>query len=76
LVATASGLAVAIPSQAAYYWFRSRIDRFRNLVEDTGERLFAVRAGRAFTQVASPPRPPPAPEPVNEALPVAAQGTP
>src|SRR5262245_49807408 len=28
LVTTAAGLCVAIPTQAAYFWFRARIDRF------------------------------------------------
>lgn len=28
LITTAVGLAVAIPSQAAYYWFKSRVDKF------------------------------------------------
>lgn len=28
LVTTAVGLAVAIPSQASYYWFKSRVDKF------------------------------------------------
>lgn len=34
LITTAAGLAVAIPTQAAYYWFRGRIDRFVHRVED------------------------------------------
>ena len=34
LITTAAGLAVAIPTQAAYYYFRSRIDRFGRLAED------------------------------------------
>jgi biopolymer transport protein ExbB len=71
LITTASGLVVAIPAQIAYYWFRSRIDRFGRLVEDTGERILAVRDGRA-------PRPgtstPPAPAvPVPSQVPVLAQ---
>jgi biopolymer transport protein ExbB len=45
LVTTAAGLAVAIPTQAIYYYFRARIDRFARLAEDTqlqvGEILFA-----------------------------------
>ncbi len=44
LVTTAAGLAVAIPTQAFYYYFRGRIDRFARLAEDTqlriGEILF------------------------------------
>ncbi len=34
LVTTAAGLAVAIPTNAAYYWFRGRIDRFVRRTED------------------------------------------
>lgn len=34
LVTTAAGLAVAIPAQAAYYWFKSRIDGFVRRTED------------------------------------------
>lgn len=34
LVTTAAGLTVAIPSQAAYYFFKSRIDRFVRQTED------------------------------------------
>src|SRR5262249_3509366 len=64
LVTTASGLVVAIPAQLAYYWFRARIDRFGRLVEDTGERILALRDGRAprpSTPPAPAPPPPPAP---------------
>jgi biopolymer transport protein ExbB len=55
LVCTATGLAIAIPTQASYYWFRSRIDRFWHLVEDTGEQLFAVHSGRPPTPTPSAP---------------------
>lgn len=34
LVTTAAGLCVAIPAQAAYFWFRARIDRFARRTED------------------------------------------
>ncbi len=34
LVTTAAGLCVAIPSQAAYYFFKSKIDRFVRQTED------------------------------------------
>ena len=61
LITTASGLAIAIPTQAAYYWFRGRIDRFWRLVEETGDRLFAVHAGAPSASV--PPAPPPQPAP-------------
>jgi biopolymer transport protein ExbB len=46
LVTTAAGLAIAIPTQVAFYWFRAKIDRFWRLVEETGEQLFLVHAGR------------------------------
>lgn len=34
LITTAAGLAVAIPTQALYYYFRARIDKFARLAED------------------------------------------
>jgi biopolymer transport protein ExbB len=34
LITTAAGLTVAIPTQAAYYWLRGRIDRFVHRTED------------------------------------------
>lgn len=34
LITTAAGLTVAIPTQAAYYWFKGRIDRFVRRSED------------------------------------------
>jgi biopolymer transport protein ExbB len=49
LVTTAAGLSIAIPTQAAYYWLRGKIDRYTRLVEETGEQIFAVHAGRAPT---------------------------
>ena len=65
LITTASGLAIAIPTQAAYYWFRGRIDRFWRLVEETGDRLFAVHSGQAAAPAVPPPAQatPPAPPP-------------
>lgn len=33
LITTAAGLAVAIPTQAAYYWFRAKIDKFAHSAE-------------------------------------------
>jgi biopolymer transport protein ExbB len=69
LVTTASGLVVAIPAQLAWYWFRSRIDRFGRLVEETGERLLAVRDGRAREAKTEPT--PVAPSPTH--VPVLAQ---
>ncbi|MFQ5748627.1 MAG: MotA/TolQ/ExbB proton channel family protein [Planctomycetota bacterium] len=34
LITTATGLSIAIPTQAAYFFFKSRIDRFVHRVED------------------------------------------
>ena len=34
LITTAAGLSVAIPTQAVYFWFRGRIDRFVRRTED------------------------------------------
>jgi hypothetical protein len=59
LVTTASGLVIAIPAQAAYFWFRARIDRFRKLVEETGEQVFTVHSGRSAIVAAGPPTPMP-----------------
>ncbi len=42
LITTAAGLAVAIPTQAVYYYFRSRIDRFARLAEDTQLELTRI----------------------------------
>lgn len=39
LVTTAAGLTIAIPTQAAYYWFKSRIDRFVRRTEEVYERI-------------------------------------
>jgi biopolymer transport protein ExbB len=39
LITTAAGLFIAIPAQAAYYWFRSRIERFARRIEDTYSEL-------------------------------------
>jgi len=40
LITTAAGLSVAIPTQAAYFWFRGRIDRFVRRTEDAYLELF------------------------------------
>lgn len=45
LVTTAAGLAVAIPANAAYYWFRSRIDHFARQTEDAYARLAELLTG-------------------------------
>jgi len=63
LITTASGLAIAIPTQAAYYWFRGRIDRFWRLVEESGERLFAVHSGAPAAAPPTSTLPPPEPMP-------------
>lgn len=39
LVTTAAGLAIAIPSQAAYYFFKSRIEGFARLAEDVQQKV-------------------------------------
>lgn len=73
LVTTASGLAIAIPTQVAYYWLRAKIDRFWRLVEELGEHLFAEHGGRGArppVSAASAPQPPPL-----EQAPIIAQAT-
>ncbi|MBM3978541.1 MAG: MotA/TolQ/ExbB proton channel family protein [Planctomycetes bacterium] len=55
LVTTAAGLLIAIPAQAAYYWFRARIDGFVERSERSYER-FAGGLGE--------PAPAPAPAPI------------
>ena len=56
LITTAAGLTVAIPTQAAYFWFRGRIERFMRRTEDLylqfeedlpRLRLTQVEAGKA-----------------------------
>jgi len=48
LITTAAGLAIAIPTQAVYFWLKSRIDRFVRVAEDgymaVNESLETVRA--------------------------------
>jgi biopolymer transport protein ExbB len=46
LVTTAAGLAVAIPAQAAYYYFKSRIDAFVRRTEDLYLEVSDVLTGR------------------------------
>jgi len=46
LITTAAGLVVAIPTQAVYYYFRSRIDRFARLAEDVQAELELALEGR------------------------------
>jgi biopolymer transport protein ExbB len=52
LVTTAAGLCVAIPAQAAYYWFRGRVERFAQRVEDVYVDLDEALAKRAVPAVA------------------------
>ncbi len=64
LVTTAAGLSVAIPVNAAYYWFRSRIDHFVRITEDLYMEvsdLLGVRRKPATTQRAAPADDGPAP---------------
>lgn len=42
LITTAAGLAVAIPTQALYYYFRARLDKFARLAEDTQVELTSL----------------------------------
>ena len=42
LITTAAGLSVAIPTQAAYYWLRGRVDRFVHRTEDLVGDMQAV----------------------------------
>lgn len=39
LITTATGLAIAIPVQALYFWFKSRIERFVQRTEDLYQEL-------------------------------------
>ncbi len=54
LVTTAAGLCVAIPAQAAYYWFRSRIDRFVHRTEDLYMQVTDTLGGPAVTVAEDP----------------------
>lgn len=47
LVTTAAGLAVAIPTQALYYYFRARIDKFARLAEDAQLELGEILMSRS-----------------------------
>jgi biopolymer transport protein ExbB len=79
LVTTAAGMAIANPTQASYYWFRAKIDRFWSLVEETGEQIFAVQAGRSARHAISSPPAPPTLSPSSSAVdqgPFVAQGAP
>jgi biopolymer transport protein ExbB len=48
LITTVAGLVIAIPTQAIYFWFKGKIDRFVSDVEDLHGELEA--AARAKTQ--------------------------
>ena len=43
LLTTAFGLTVAIPALFAYHYFEAKVNRYANLIRDTGERLVALR---------------------------------
>ena len=58
LVTTAAGLAVAIPAQAAYYFFKSRIDAFVRRTEDLYEEVCDVLVGRRAASPAAAPAEP------------------
>ena len=79
LVTTATGLAIAIPTHAAYYWLRGRIDRFWRLVEETGDLIFAARSGRSARPATSAPPAPPSLSPSSlppSQVPLVAPGAP
>jgi len=52
LVTTAAGLCVAIPAQAAYFWFRGRVERFGRRVEELYVELDETLAKRGTPAVA------------------------
>ena len=54
LVTTAAGLAIAIPTQAAYYYFRGRIDRFVRNTEDLYLELDEKLGPYRVPQLAAP----------------------
>lgn len=45
LITTAAGLAIAIPTHAAYFWLKGRIERFARAVEDLDAELGEVLRG-------------------------------
>ena len=47
LITTAAGLAIAIPTQAAYFYLRSRVDRFVRSTEDVYLELAELHGGAA-----------------------------
>jgi biopolymer transport protein ExbB len=51
LVTTAAGLAIAIPTQAAYFWLKGRIERFVRAAEDLYAQL-----GETLRGIAEAPR--------------------
>ena len=51
LITTAAGLAIAIPAQAAYYYFRGRIDRFVRRTEDLYMELDEKLAAHRFPRL-------------------------
>lgn len=51
LITTAAGLAIAIPTQAAYYYFKGKIDRFVRATEDLYLNVSDVIHGSASASV-------------------------
>ena len=51
LVTTAAGLAIAIPTHAAYFWLRGRIERFARAAED-----LYLQLGETLRGIAEAPR--------------------
>lgn len=62
LVTTATGLVIAIPTQAAYFWLRAKIDRFGRRIERFGENLLELH-GQPPRHDSSASVRPPSPEP-------------
>lgn len=54
LITTAAGLAIAIPTQAVYYYLRGRIDRFSRQAEELYIKLVARLEARGRTPVRTP----------------------
>ena len=50
LITTAAGLAIAIPTQAAYYYLKSRVDRFVRTTEELWQELSDVHTQTAVAE--------------------------
>jgi len=53
LITTATGLAIAIPTQAVYYWLKARVDRFVRTCEDAWQELARLRRAAGETAEAA-----------------------